>query len=35
MGKSVRVQATAFEWKAGVIGAAALALMSFFYNSES
>jgi glucokinase-like ROK family protein len=35
MGKSVCVQATAFEWKAGVIGAAALALMSFFYNSES
>ena len=35
MGKSVRVQATAFEWKAGVIGAAALALMSFFYNTES
>jgi glucokinase-like ROK family protein len=35
MGQSVRVQATGFEWKAGVIGAAALALMSFFYHSES
>ncbi len=34
MGKSVRVQATSFEWKAGLIGASALALMSFFYHSE-
>jgi predicted NBD/HSP70 family sugar kinase len=34
MGNSVRVQATSAAWKAGVIGAAALALMSFFYHSE-
>ena len=34
MGKSVRVQATNYAWKAGVIGAAALALMSFFYHLE-
>ena len=34
MGNSVRVQATTAEWRAGVIGAAALALMSFFYHSD-
>jgi glucokinase-like ROK family protein len=34
MGKSVRVQATNYAWKAGVIGAAALALMNFFYHLE-
>jgi glucokinase-like ROK family protein len=32
MGKNVRVQATSFGWKAGVIGAAALALLHFFYQ---
>lgn len=32
MGKNVRVQATSFGWKAGVIGAAALALLQFFYQ---
>mgnify|MGYP001033723359 FL=1 len=34
MGSSVRVQATSAAWRAGVIGAAALALMSFFYHSD-
>ena len=32
MGKNVHVQATSFGWKAGVIGAAALALLHFFYQ---
>ena len=32
MGKNVRVQATSFGWKAGVVGAAALALLHFFYQ---
>jgi glucokinase len=32
MGKNVQVQATSFGWKAGVIGAAALALLHFFYQ---
>ena len=32
MGKNVRLQATSFGWKAGVIGAAALALLHFFYQ---
>ena len=32
MGKNVRIQATSFGWKAGVIGAAALALLHFFYQ---
>lgn len=32
MGKNVRVQATSFGWKAGVIGAASLALLHFFYQ---
>lgn len=32
MGRNVRVQATSFGWKAGVIGAAALALLQFFYQ---
>ncbi len=32
MGKNVRVQATSFGWKAGVIGAAALALLHCFYQ---
>jgi predicted NBD/HSP70 family sugar kinase len=31
MGKNVQVQATSFGWKAGVLGAAALALLHFFY----
>ena len=32
LGKKVRLQATTFGWKAGVVGAAALALMQFFYQ---
>ena len=32
MGKNVRIQATSFGWKAGVTGAAALALLHFFYQ---
>jgi glucokinase-like ROK family protein len=32
MGEKVRLQTTGFGWRAGVIGAAALALMSFFYD---
>jgi len=32
MGKNVRVRATSFGWKAGVIGAASLALLHFFYQ---
>lgn len=36
LGKRVRLQATSFGWRAGVIGAAALALMTFLYQqSES
>ena len=35
MGKGVRVQASSYAWKAGVVGAAALALMTFLYHSES
>ncbi len=35
MGKRVRIEATRFGWKAGVLGASALALMSFFYQPES
>jgi glucokinase-like ROK family protein len=31
LGSRVRIEATSFGWKAGVIGAAALALMEFFY----
>ena len=34
LGKRVRMQATSFGWKAGVAGAAALALMHFFYGQE-
>ena len=34
MGKQVRLQATSFGWKAGVIGAAALALLHFFYQQN-
>jgi len=34
MGKQVRLQATGFGWKAGVIGAAALALLHFFYQQR-
>lgn len=34
MGNSVSVLATSAGWKAGVLGAAALALMSYFYQSE-
>jgi hypothetical protein len=30
--KRVRVQSTSFGWRAGVIGAAALALNAFFYQ---
>ncbi len=32
LGKRVSMQATSFGWKAGVAGAAALALMHFFYG---
>jgi glucokinase-like ROK family protein len=32
MGNNVRVQATSFGWKAGVVGAASLALLHFFYQ---
>ena len=35
MGDKVRIQATNFGWKAGVIGAAALALINFFYQQET
>jgi len=34
MGKRVRIEATSFGWKAGVLGASALALMTFFYQPE-
>ncbi len=35
MGERVKIQATSFGWKAGVIGAAALALITFFYQAEN
>lgn len=35
MGEKVRIEATQFGWKAGVRGAAALALIHFFYQQES
>ncbi len=34
LGKQVRIEATGFGWKAGVVGAAALALTHLFYLSE-
>lgn len=34
LGKRVSMQATSFGWKAGVVGASALALMVFFYGQE-
>lgn len=34
LGQKVRMEATSFGWKAGVAGAAALALMHFFYEQE-
>lgn len=34
MGKRVRIESTSFGWKAGVLGASALALMYFFYQPE-
>lgn len=34
LGNSVHMQAASFGWRAGVIGAAALALMSFFYQQS-
>ncbi len=34
MGKRVRIAPTSFGWKAGVLGASALALMYFFYQPE-
>jgi predicted NBD/HSP70 family sugar kinase len=34
LGKRVTMQATSFGWRAGVVGAAALALMVFFYGQE-
>jgi glucokinase-like ROK family protein len=35
MGQKVRIQATRFGWKAGVLGASALALINFFYQPET
>jgi hypothetical protein len=35
MGEKVTIQATSFGWKAGVVGAAALALINFFYQVEN
>jgi predicted NBD/HSP70 family sugar kinase len=35
LGKQVRMEATSFDWKAGVAGASALALMHFFYGEET
>lgn len=35
LGEAVQLQTTSFGWRAGVIGAAALALNDFFYQSES
>ena len=32
MGENVKIAATKFGWRAGVIGAASLALTSFFYQ---
>jgi len=32
MGEKVRLQTTAFGWRAGVIGASSLALMRYFYQ---
>ena len=34
LGNRVQIEATSFGWKAGVIGAAALALMDFFYLKQ-
>ncbi|GAB4480056.1 MAG: ROK family transcriptional regulator [Anaerolineales bacterium] len=34
MGQRVRIEATSFGWKAGVLGASALALMNFFYQPQ-
>jgi glucokinase-like ROK family protein len=34
MGERVRIASTGFGWRAGVLGAAALALMHFFYQQE-
>lgn len=34
MGKQVRIESTSLGWKAGVLGASALALMNFFYQPE-
>jgi len=34
LGDRVRVQPTQFGWRAGVIGAASLALSAFFYHLE-
>lgn len=33
LGKKVRLQATCFGWQAGIVGAAALALITFFYSN--
>lgn len=33
LGKKVRLQATSFGWQAGIVGAAALALTTFFYSN--
>jgi len=35
MGKKVEIKPTTFGWKAGVLGAAALALLNFFYQAET
>jgi hypothetical protein len=34
LGDTVRLQTTSFGWRAGVIGAASLALMRFFYQND-
>jgi len=34
MGENVKIAATKFGWRAGVIGAASLALKSFFYDPK-
>ena len=35
LGQNVRLQTTSFDWQAGVIGAASLALTNFFYQQET
>ncbi len=35
LGRQVQIQCTSFGWKAGVLGASALALANFFYQQPS